>query len=61
MSREKYKTILRNQFSGQPRYCTSCCQKKPREGGREVVMRGGLRQRWVCGDCGSRHAPMGNA
>lgn len=58
MSLEKFKGILRSQFAQNPRHCSVCKQTRPRDGGKEIVLQGGLRHRWVCAKCGATHAKV---
>lgn len=52
----QHKRRMSGQFAQGPRYCTNCKQTKPRAGGREIAINGGRNARWVCADCGARHA-----
>lgn len=52
----QHKRRMSGQFAEGPRHCARCKQKRPRQGGREVAIQGGLRARWICADCGSRNA-----
>jgi hypothetical protein len=39
------------------RYCMSCREYRPRDGGAEVLSHGGKRYRWICQRCkGAKHA-----
>jgi len=57
VAREHYKNVMRSQFALNPRYCHQCRQSKNRDGGREIAVNGGLNARWICADCGAKHAP----
>lgn len=46
---QKFRRLLTIQHSLEPRFCTACRCQRPREGGREIALKGGLRARWVCG------------
>jgi len=57
VAREHYKSVMRSQFALNPRYCSQCRQSKNRDGGREIAINGGMNARWICADCGAKHAP----
>ena len=52
----KHKNVMRSQFAVAPKLCSRCQERKPRHTGREIVYNAGRNVRWVCADCGGKHA-----